>query len=507
MDVPEFDVWLTIERRRIRQQVVAALERRIEADLRVQNLNSVVKAAETLLKIEPENESAHRALMKYHWLRGDSAAAIRQYEACHAVLAHYVETEPSEVTSSLLTEIRTKPNPRVFSPPAPAIAPVTTYAKVSIDCKVTDDDSTDQIVSEAIVNSLRESLIKIRWLTVVVETEKAGQQDPASYRIALSFMRAQHHVRLATNLVQNSTGRILWATHQDGRLGDDLFGFVDGIAAGVAVRLDHEIQMAEISRVARCPIESLSAYDHVLRAIPLIFKMDESALKQAGEHLRAAQEADSVEPLVYVWRAFWSFINLGEGYAADPKAAREEVTWLVRRALELDPRNALAHATAGHVASFIFHDYPQAFDRLDDALKLDPNSALAIDLSATTHAYTGKIDEGMALIRRTGNDHFYPFFFRTTAAIVYMLAGKFDEAIEASRQALHDNPNFHAAYRPLITSLGHMGLVEQAQRHLQDLHRNEPDFSISWFRENYPPLQEEHAEQYILGLRKAGVPE
>jgi tetratricopeptide (TPR) repeat protein len=88
-----------------------------------------------------------------------------------------------------------------------------------------------------------------------------------------------------------------------------------------------------------------------------------------------------------------------------------------------------------------------------------------------------------------------------------MLAGRYDGAIELSRRTIDENPNFHAPYRPLLASLGQLGRMEEAEECLASLHRLEPEFSIGWFRANYPPLKSEDAERYVTGLRKAGVPE
>jgi hypothetical protein len=88
-----------------------------------------------------------------------------------------------------------------------------------------------------------------------------------------------------------------------------------------------------------------------------------------------------------------------------------------------------------------------------------------------------------------------------------MLAGDYERAVQVSLRAIQENPNFHAPYRPLIASLGHMGKIEDARQRLVELRKLEPDFSVGWFRANYPPLPPDHADRYVDGLRKAGVNE
>ena len=68
-------------------------------------------------------------------------------------------------------------------------------------------------------------------------------------------------------------------------------------------------------------------------------------------------------------------------------------------------------------------------------------------------------------------------------------------------------PNFVNAYKPLIVSLGYLGLVEEARSYLRRLLQLEPGFSLHAFRETYPFRKVSDREHYIEGLRKVGVPE
>jgi adenylate cyclase len=195
---------------------------------------------------------------------------------------------------------------------------------------------------------------------------------------------------------------------------------------------------------------------------------------------------------------------------SDSDAAKEEVDFLVRRGIELDPTNALALSVGGHIAAYIDHDYEHALHLFDSSLRLDPSSVYTWDSSAVALSYAGRADEALRRIRGSANlwerrpDAYY---FRTTACIAALLAGRPEEAVAAGRQAVRENPNFQASYRPLIASLGLTGKREEAERYLRELRRLHPDFSIGWFKESYPPLHGEGRERYIEGLRKAGVRE
>lgn len=526
---PEFEGWLLVERARLRAQVGRALETALEPGPDDPDPERLERIAKALLAVEPAHEAAHRALMRCHARSGDVAAAIRQYQTCKELLARELGLGPSAETEALLRELRTTaprqgfarlpPPSRAPPGPAPVLSEPAMRATIAVEEQAPlGGDPTDAAVVAALAASLREALARKRWLSVLASAparliglgEAARPETEPSYRVGLALLRLGDRLRLIGELRQATTGRILWAEHYDRTLAGDVLGAVDELAGTLARRLDREVELAEVLRASRRPLEAMSAYDHVLRAIPLIFRLTPEAFAEADRQLRAAEAADPHEPMVYAWRAFWYFLHIGQGWAADPKTAREELAAIVRRAIELDPANALALAVAGHIASFVDHDYERGLGLLEQSLSLDPNSAYAWDLSAVTLCYTGEAKEALRRIemsRDLWQRHPNPYYFQTTACIALMLAGEHERAIELSRRTVRENPSFHAPYRPLIASLGHTGRIEEARRYLAELRRVEPDFSIGWFRTKYPPLGRDYGELYIAGLRKAGVPE
>jgi DNA-binding SARP family transcriptional activator len=519
---PEFEQWLATEQVALRTDACRGLERALAAGIATGDLEGTIRAAQALLVVDPAHEEAHRTLIRAHGQRGNIPAAVRQYEACKGALRRQLDIQPSPETEALLQKLRCSgslsphalPRASKRSYPTDAVA----HASITVEERAAiSGDPTDRSITAALTAAVREALTRKRWLSVIdpgprVPTWWRGPPAQAgpSYVLRLSLFRVELRIRLLAELKRADTGRLLWAEHYDRNLSGHLFGVVDELAGSITRWLDREIEVAEIARAAHLPVEPQSAYDHVLRAIPLIFKLTPHSFAESEKLLHAARDASPCDPMVYAWWGFWYFLYIGQGQARDIKVAREEVEFIVHRALELDPSNPMALAVAGHIASFVDHDYEQALALLDRSLSIDPSSAYAWDLSALTLCYTGRAEEGLQLLqasRSVWERHPNPYYFRTTGCIGLMLAGRYEQAVELCRRTIRENPNFHAPYRPLIASLGQLGRVGEARECLASLHRLEPDFSIGWFRAKYPPLQAEYAARYLEGFRRAGVPE
>jgi DNA-binding SARP family transcriptional activator/TolB-like protein len=396
-----YDEWLAFERAQLRQQICRALEGILKRSLDRGELGRVDQAAEALLRLEPAHEGAHRALMRRHALNGDVAAAVRQYQVCTDALRREFDVEISTETEELLQQIRrgaiSEETPREIALVPIVLGRATLHASVTIEQRVAAAQTDDATVLTLLASGLRQALARKRWLSVldhaverlILSGDVHERSRGPDYHVSLACVRLGNRIRFSAELADGASSRILWAGHYDRGPADDILSLVDDLAGALAFRLEGELEIAEIARASRTRVEALSSYDLVLRAIPLMLHLAPDAFNEAARMLLAAQEADPQDPMVYAWRAFWCSFNIGQGWASDLQAAKAESAFLVRRALELDPKNALALAVAGHTASFVYHDYERALALFERSLHLDPNSAYALDLSALTLCYTG----------------------------------------------------------------------------------------------------------------------
>jgi DNA-binding SARP family transcriptional activator len=96
------DDWVLLERERLRQLRLHALEVLADKLARAGRQREAVQAACAAVRAEPLRESAHRTLVRVHLAGGDVAEAVRAYRDFRDVLARELGVAPSEQMEVLM---------------------------------------------------------------------------------------------------------------------------------------------------------------------------------------------------------------------------------------------------------------------------------------------------------------------------------------------------------------------------------------------------------------------
>jgi DNA-binding SARP family transcriptional activator len=97
-----YDDWLVVDRERIRQLRLHALEALATQRLRDGRYAAALDAALAAVRADPLRESAHRCVIGAHAAEGNVAEAVRQYERCREILATELHIAPSASLLALL---------------------------------------------------------------------------------------------------------------------------------------------------------------------------------------------------------------------------------------------------------------------------------------------------------------------------------------------------------------------------------------------------------------------
>jgi DNA-binding SARP family transcriptional activator len=97
---------VVVERERLRQLCLQALERRAEAQLAAARVDLAIEAALTVVSAEPLRESAYRILIDAYVSCGNRGEALRQFTLCSTALHDELGLTPSEALLSAAARAR-----------------------------------------------------------------------------------------------------------------------------------------------------------------------------------------------------------------------------------------------------------------------------------------------------------------------------------------------------------------------------------------------------------------
>ena len=254
--------------------------------------------------------------------------------------------------------------------------------------------------------------------------------------------------------------------------------------------------------------ETAEAEGRIAAAVVSMFRLTRADLDRSEVILRQHM-ATQASAQGYAWLAFLNTFRVGQRFNPQDAALIEETQHLARKALEMEPGNALVAALVGHIHSYLFGEFDTAAGLFEQSLRVNPAQTLAWDLYAMLHAYAGQPKRALAMAkwaRHLGAFSPHRYYFETTRAITGNFSAEHRTAIEAGTAALAERPDFNSLLRVLVSSHAHLDRPDEARVFLDRLLQVEPNFSVSSLREaGYPGLDTEGGRHFLDGLIKAGV--
>jgi adenylate cyclase len=381
-------------------------------------------------------------------------------------------------------------------------------------------DPEQEYFGDGITEDIIAALSRIRWLFVISRTStlvyktkvadirQIGQELHVRYVVTGTVRKVASQLRITAELIDAGAGNTIWAEHYDGAFAD-VFDFQDRIIARIVSTLESKLRITEAQRALQKRPESLDAYDCVLRAFALLYRLSSEEFLQAGELLAKAITLDPGYAAAYTWRAWWYLWKFGQGWMTDPESEQHEASRMVEAALDRDPDDALALAISGHIASYFHKECQRALELFERSLALNPNSQLVWGLSGLTLCYVGEakaaLDREAYALRLSPFDPL-GFYFTGVSGLAAQLCGTYDEALALGLKARRENPRWSANLRFLAATLVHLGRLEEARRMAHEFLAIDRTFTLSTFRRWYP-LREPELSVYVDALRQAGLPE
>jgi TolB-like protein len=381
-------------------------------------------------------------------------------------------------------------------------------------------DPEQEVFADGMVEDITTALSKLRWFFVIarnssfaykgraIDVKQVGRELGVRYVLEGSVRKGGNRLRITAQLVETETGNHVWAERWDRDL-SDIFAVQDEITERVVAAIEPELYAAEHIRSQRKPPESLDAWECVIRALTAIGQGTPAANAEAELLCRQAiavapgyGQAHSLLAWALLRRSLWT---------ADLQTLVREVNAEETAALSLDDRDPWAHLVQG-----ILHTRLRRFDEaaraLRRAVELNPNFALAHAFLAVPLAFQGlhqeATDNAERALRLSPNDRNVGLYAWFGSAIAQFAVGRNAEAVDSTRQAIEKGPGHLGPHVFLTAALALRGDMTAAAEARDALLRLRPRFSLTWMKENMPiPMIGEPSERLHQALRRAGVPE
>jgi len=517
---PAFEDYFQIERVHYRGIYQELLRDVLAHNIEKNDYQQIRTVAEHLIQLDRGDEIAHRALMQaFHGL-GDKAKAMRQFKLCEKSLESEFGASLSAETIAIYEQILADRKEPKYVQRNVSLGGKRLTVGLSL-FEFLPQESLVEEVAHDFCATLASALTQFRWLSVHptratftyssqgMDAAEIGRRLNIAYVIDGRLILRDNQVRLSIELVDVQTGTSIWAERfastdaVDSVLSTEILG-------AIVSRLDVRLRVNEINRVVGKNTENMDAFSCVLNAINEMHHMTHAAYDEAWRFLDHAEKLDPNYGDVYSWKAFWSIFFLGQGYDRDSTFHVESAGLYARRAIELNPEDAMALAICGHAESFVNHNFSMACHNFDRSLKLNPHSSFAWMLSSATYAYQGLPEEAF---RRLDHSELlcpvephYELLYNMARAVASFVAADYRSLTHWAEKTIRENGSFSNGYKLLIAGLGHLNRTEEARKYVNRLLELEPEFTADQFVRGYPLARSADKARLLDDLVLAGSP-
>ena len=415
---------------------------------------------------------------------------------------------------------------RVYRVRTGAVAPVASLplpSKASIAVLPFTNMSNDpdqEYFSDGITEDIITALAQVRWLFVIssnssftykgsaTDLKKVADELGVRYILEGSVRRAGNRVRITAQLIEARPDHHIWAERFDRDL-DDIFALQDEITETIVTTIVPEVNEAETARAQRKPVASLDAWDLSLRGQRQMIERFGEDQREAGALFRKAIELDPRLARAHAGLARSLLIGVVMGTVDSPAAALEEASTAATRAIELDDRDAFSHAVLSRVHS-AKGEFDAAIEQGQTAVALNPNEATAHYYLAWAVQFSGRPGDALSSIETAlrlnprGPD---TFAYLSVGAGALIAMNRFEDAADWVKRSLRDPRGKHNFwnYASLASALGHLDRLDEAREAVDGLLRLRPDFSPQLIGGMLVWSDAEGMAHYFEGLRKAGL--
>ena len=508
---PDFNGWLTAQRRRFRGCHAAVLEHLVKG---VPD-DEAFAYLEKWLQLAPFDRHVHEMLLTALARRG----RIWEGEEHLAVTARLFEAEGLD-SVPIRNAWRSARAVTVVAIEGRNEAVAAAPRRASIAVMPFVDHSTAALVrggaADALAHDVITRLAKLRSLFVIAQgtvfalhersigAEQAGRILNVDYVVSGSVRAQGERLTVTVELAETRSARMVWAETFNHKL-DDAFLVLDEIGNRIVASIAAEIETIERNRAILKPPSSLDAWEAYHRGLWHMHRYRKADNDEARQFFQIALRLDPTFSRAYAGLSFTHFQDAFQNWEKrEPEMDRAYEA--AAQGMMADERDPAVHWAMGR-ALWLRGRPDESVIELERSIDLSPNFALGHYNLSFVHSIVG--DARAAIACSDHSRHLSPFDpmlfgMLATRAMALVRLGQFEEAADwAVKAAGRPNafPHIHAI---AAFTLALAGSLDQARSYAAAARRMSPRYSLAEFLTTFP-FDPEGAALFRKGAKLIGM--
>ncbi len=328
------------------------------------------------------------------------------------------------------------------------------------------------------------------------------------YVLEGSVRNSGDRVRITGQLIVAETSTHIWANRFERRLAD-IFDLQDEITENIVGAVEPEILSAEMRRARGKRPDSLAAYDCVLRAYQHLFNLTLEDNDRALDFLRQAIRLAPDYALAYAYASWANLFRVQLIQGGSLRPLLTEALTLAQQAVERDSTDPLIQTIRGAWQLMVERDFDGGVARHEEAFEKNPNSVWICGCNGFGHALCRNPQRTLDMLeraRRLSPRDPTMFLWLPGGAIVHFLAGRTDQAIQWTEDALRLNPRHVISLFLRVAAEVAAGQTDAACRTVERMRGVNPTLNVRFASKMLPFKFADDKERILSALRDAGLP-
>jgi len=333
-------------------------------------------------------------------------------------------------------------------------------------------DPEQEYFVDGMTDALSAELGKIKALRVISRTSAMHYKDtdkviPEIVKelgvdavIEGSVLKAGNDVRVTAQLVDGRIDAHLWSDNYTGTL-TNILALQSQVTLAIAREIEAALTPEEESRIARTETVNPEAYESYLRGIFFFEKFTEENFKRAVDYFKQAIEIEPDYAEAYAWLSFAYCLPSAWGYTT-PHESFARAKTAANTAIQLDETCAEAHDAVGWISLYYDWDWQRAKLSFERAIEINPNYRYGYHNLAWYLVVAGRFDEAIDAMQTAVKLDPLSHVLNNDLGNIYRLSGQVERAMEQHKKTLELAPGFGTAISSLADDYLSMSMYPEA---------------------------------------------